>query len=84
MILSLVLARNPRLKTILHGEKKEFVTGMLRAEEQVLVIFICGYTISVGVFFLFSFLAMPCSMPDLPQPGIKPMPPTLGMWSLNH
>ena len=55
MILSLVLARNPRLKTILHGEKKEFVTGMLRAEEQVLVIFICGYTISVGVFFFFFF-----------------------------
>ena len=63
-------------------EKEECVTGMLRTEEQVLVILICGYTINVGVFF--SFLAMPCSMPDLPQPEIKPMLPALGMRSLNH
>ena len=36
-------------------EKEECVTGMLRAEEQVLVILICGYTINVGDFFFFFF-----------------------------
>ena len=32
-------------------EKEECVIGMLRAEDQVVVILICGYTINVGDFF---------------------------------
>ena len=35
-------------------------------------------------FFFFFFLAMPCSGILVPRPGIKPTPPALEAWSLNH
>ena len=34
--------------------------------------------------FLNTFLAMPHGMWDIPQPGIEPMLPALGAYSLNH
>lgn len=47
MILSLGLARNPKLK-IVCVEREECVIGMLRAERQVLVMCLHGYTVNVS------------------------------------
>ena len=42
----------------------------------------------MATYFLFVYLAalgLSCSMWDLvPQPGVEPVPPALGVWSLSH
>ena len=38
----------------------------------------------MGFFWGFYFLAIPCGMQDLSPPGIKPVPPAVEAWSLNH
>ena len=42
-----------------------------------------GTALSLSLFFFF-FLAEPLGMQDLPWPGIEPMLPAVGVWSLNH
>ena len=41
------------------------------------------YTVDLDSPICFFFLVMPRAMQDLLQPGIKPMPPALGVWILN-